>query len=244
MQQPLISCIVPVYNGELYLREAIDSILAQSYRPFEVIVVDDGSTDGTGDVTASYGDRLRYRWQPNGGPAAARNTGLNLAQGKFVAFLDADDLWHPEKLVRQMARFAARPDLELCITHVQNFWIAELEAERKQFRNHPLARSMPEYLIQALLARPALFKKVGVFDSALRTSEDTDWFLRAFEERVVTEIVPDVLVHRRLHRSNISRLSRQLLVNAVKLSLNRRRDQNGIARALELPIAHKRGSVS
>lgn len=121
MKQPLISCIVPVYNGELYLREAIDSILAQTYRPLEIIVVDDGSTDATPDVVAGYGDRLRYIRQPNAGPGAARNHGLNLAQGEFIAFLDADDLWHPDKLARQMTRFLNRPDLDLCITYAQHF---------------------------------------------------------------------------------------------------------------------------
>jgi glycosyltransferase involved in cell wall biosynthesis len=136
MDQPLISCIVPVYNGELYLGEAIHSILAQTYRPLEVIVVDDGSRDGTYDVAANYGDRLRYVRQANAGPGAARNHGLNLARGEYVAFLDADDIWHPEKLMRQMDRFRARAELQISVTHIQNFWILELQEEADRFANH------------------------------------------------------------------------------------------------------------
>ena len=120
----LISCIVPAYNGERYLGQTIDSILGQTYRPIEVIVVDDGSTDRTADVAAGYGAPVRLISQPNAGPAAARNTGIEAARGVFLAFLDSDDLWHEEKLERQMQRFAARPELDYCVTHIRNFWVA------------------------------------------------------------------------------------------------------------------------
>jgi glycosyltransferase involved in cell wall biosynthesis len=103
MTAPLISCVVPVFNGERYLGEALDSILAQTYRPLELLVVDDGSTDGTAALVTRYRDQIRPLFQPNAGQAAARNLGLSVARGEFVAFLDADDLWHPEKLARQMA---------------------------------------------------------------------------------------------------------------------------------------------
>jgi len=238
MNQPLISCIVPVYNCELYLREAIDSILAQTYRPLEIVVVDDGSTDGTADVVASYGARLLYLRQGNAGPAAARNRGLKLAEGEFVAFLDADDVWHPDKLMRQMACFTTHPKLELCLTYVENVWIRELKAERERLQNHKFARPLPGYLIQTLLARRTLFDTLGFFDPALQPSEDTDWFLRAFEKQVVTQVVPDVLVSRRLHGRNISLLSSyQRLVGAVKRSLDRRRNHDGTPRPLKLPTS-------
>ena len=112
--KPLVSCIVPVFNGERYLAEALDSILAQTYRPVDLIVVDDGSTDGTAQVAAGYGERITYLYQENSGPAAARNKGIDAAQGEFVAFLDADDVWHEEKLARQMVRFDARRELGVC----------------------------------------------------------------------------------------------------------------------------------
>ena len=243
MTVSLISCIVPVFNGERYLSEALDSIFAQTYRPLEIIVVDDGSTDATASIIAGYGDRVHCLRQRNQGPASARNMGVRAARGEFIAFLDADDLWHHEKLQRQITRFAARPELELCITQVQHFWIPELKAEEERLRNHRLASPAPGYLIQALLSRRGLLTKVGLFDPSLRQSEDTDWFLRAFEKQVVTEIVPQVLVYRRLHGSNISRSSRQLFVDAVKLSLDRRRGRDGIAQPLELPTSARRDSV-
>jgi glycosyltransferase involved in cell wall biosynthesis len=114
IEPALVSCIVPVFNGEKYFPEAVDSILAQTYRPLEVVVADDGSTDGTAALVAGYGDQVRYLFQPNTGTAAACNLGLKAAQGDFIAFLAADDLWHPERLARQMSRFQRPPDLDFC----------------------------------------------------------------------------------------------------------------------------------
>src|SRR5262245_10754564 len=100
---PLVSCIVPVYNGEAFLGEALASIRAQRHRPIEILVVDDGSTDGTAAVVMAADAGIRYMRQDNAGGAAARNRGIGMARGTFVAFLDADDLWPPEKLERQIA---------------------------------------------------------------------------------------------------------------------------------------------
>ena len=159
MAPPLISCIVPVFNAERFIADALDSILAQSYRPIEVVVIDDGSTDKTPEVVTAYGDRLRYFRQAHSGAPQARNFGLGLAQGEFIAFLDADDLWHPEKLARQMARFEARPELDLCITHLQRFWIPQLEQEQQRFQGHRFAQVLPGYVTQTLLARRRLFDR-------------------------------------------------------------------------------------
>jgi glycosyltransferase involved in cell wall biosynthesis len=232
-----------VYNGERYLSQALDSIFAQSHRPVEVIVVDDGSTDGTATVVARHGARVRYLWQPNSGPATARNLGLSVALGEFVAFLDADDLWHPEKLKRQMAQFEAHPELDLCVTHVQNFWIPELREEEIHFNSHRFAQPLPGYCTQALLARRVFFDTVGFFRTDLRAADDTDWFLRAIERGAVMECLSDVLVHRRLHRANLSRtaLAYNLLLQVVKASLDRRRLQHGgVPRDYEFPTSMQR----
>jgi len=233
MTTPLVSCIVPVFNGERYLGEALDSILAQTYCPLEVAVVDDGSTDGTAAVVASYGDRVSYLRQPNAGPAAARNRGLGAARGELIAFLDADDLWHPEKLARQMARFEARPELEFCVAHVQNFWVPELRDEGERFRNHRRGQPLPGYCCDALVARRVLFEKVGLFDPGLPHADYTDWFVRAAEHGAISELLPEVLVYRRLHQTNLSRshaaTSREQYLRFLKASLDRRRGRNAAA---------------
>jgi glycosyltransferase involved in cell wall biosynthesis len=244
VDQPLISCIVPVFNGEKYLAEALDSILAQTYRPLDVIVVDDGSTDGTAALAARYGDRVRYARQDNSGAPAARNLGLNIAKGEFVAFLDADDLWDAEKLRRQIARFEARPELDLCVTHLQNFWIPELEKEKTRFQTHRLARILPGYVTVTLLARRTVFDRVGFFNDDLRVGDDTEWFLRAIEKEMVVELLPDLLVFRRLHKNNLSMepgtrgqtvSMRDAALRIVKASLDRRRQRTPTPAALKLP---------
>jgi glycosyltransferase involved in cell wall biosynthesis len=244
MKRPLISCIVPVYNGERYLREALDSIFAQTYRPLEVIIADDGSTDDTAAIASSYGDRVRYLLQPNAGTAAACNLGLTAAQGDFVAFLAADDLWHPEKLSLQISRFETRPDLDFCVAYVQNFWIPELKHESERFQYHRIAQPLPGYVPQALLARRALFENVGNFNAALRHADSTDWFLRASDHGAVVELLADVLVYRRLHASNLSRrmasASRHEYVELVKATLDRRRCQ--MAACLKPPLSVKKES--
>jgi glycosyltransferase involved in cell wall biosynthesis len=206
MNESLISCIVPVFNGERYLGETLDSILAQTHRSLEIIVVDDGSNDGTGGVVAEYGKRVRYVWQANAGETAARNRGLALAQGEFVAFLDADDLWHPEKLVRQMARFQERPELDICFTRFQNFWVPELAEEKERYQQHPLSRPLSGYTICTLLCRSTAFERFGIFtDDGSRTPQNMIWFLRASELGATIEVLPEVLMYRRLHSNNRSR---------------------------------------
>ena len=232
MNSTLISCIVPVYNGERYLGEAIESILEQSYRPIEIIIADDGSTDGTASIAARYDKQVRYLRHLNAGPAAARNFGLSASEGEFVAFLDADDLWPANKLDRQMARFRQRPELHYCIAHVQNFWIPELIEEEKQFRDHRISKALPGYCTGTLLARRKFFDGVGEFNSAIEHADDTEWFLRASEQGAVMELLPDVLLYRRLHYANLSRAkasnSRDQYLQVLKSTLDRRRRQNKV----------------
>ena len=250
MRKALISCIVPVFNCERYLGEALDSILAQTYRPIEIIVVDDGSTDGTSDIAARYGDQIRYVRQSNSGAPTARNLGLSFAAGEFVAFLDADDLWHPEKLAHQMARFEARPELDYCVTHLQRFWISQLETEKHSFQNHRFAEALPGYVTQTLLARRKLFDSVGNFNTSRRVGDPMDWFLRAREQGATMELLPDLLVYARMHESNLSvepgtrRMKPHMqdaILHVVKASLDRRRNRGQQPTPLNFSTTPRRG---
>ncbi|HJR63344.1 MAG TPA: glycosyltransferase family A protein [Gemmatimonadaceae bacterium] len=225
---PLISCIVPTHNGERYVHEAIDSILAQTYQgPTEVIVIDDGSTDGTKARVERYGSRVRYHYEPDVGPPAARNAGLVEARGQMVAFLDGDDLWHPEKLERQMARFAARPELDYCLTHVKLFWIPELKEEEEKYKDSERVQP-PGYATTTLLAKSSIFDRVGGFDAKLWFPDAADWFTRATQVGAVSEVLPDVLTYRRMHHTNITRRktaqARREWLEFLKSSLDRRRE--------------------
>jgi glycosyltransferase involved in cell wall biosynthesis len=224
-----ISCVIPCYNGERFLGAALDSAFAQTLPPAEVIVVDDGSTDATADVAANYGSRVTYLRQDNAGPAAARNRGLACAQCDFIAFLDADDLWHQDKLARQAVRFEARPELDISVTHLRAFWELEVRHEQDALAGHARTReAVPGYVLQTLLARRAVFANVGTLNPALRFGEDTDWFIRARDAGAEIELMPDVLVSRRFHLNNLTRsrgnaVLRSGILAMIQTSLERRR---------------------
>lgn len=236
MSAPRVSCIVPAYNGARYLGEALDSILAQTYRPIEVIVADDGSTDETAHVAASYGAAVRFVTQVTAGPAATRNLGVRAATGDFVAFLDADDVWHADKLARQMARFAARPELGVSVTQIKHFWIPELAQEEERFRADPRGGALPGYVTMTMLAPRAVFDSVGLFDPSLWHSDAGDWFLRAAARGTIVELLPEVLVYHRMHYANLSRrhaaASQAEFVRLVKRSLDERRSDGQTAAPL------------
>jgi len=243
----LVSCIVPVFNGESYLSDALDSIFAQSYRNTEVIVVDDGSTDSTPEVVRRFSGRVIAVRQDNAGPAAARNFGIQTARGEFVAFLDADDLWDEHKLEHQLARFEARPKLDLCVTHARNFWIDELHEERSHFQEHRIAQAQPAYVAATLLARRRAFEITGPFNANLAHGHSTEWFMRAAELGLLCELVPEVLYHRRLHHTNRTRqfsaASREEFLHLVKANLDRKRGLQKAEPAVSTAPAHdKSGS--
>lgn len=224
---PLVSCIVPVHNGERFLKEAVDSIFAQTHRPIEVIVVDDGSTDGTPEVALSYGARVKCVRQDNAGPAAARNRGVEEARGEFIAFLDSDDTWMPTKIAGQVERFASDPGLGICLCHIRNVWEPEVAEEERRLQGHRRTQPVPGYSTVALMARASVFGVVGPFDTRLGHTDDTDWFVRARAAGVKATVLPDVLVHRRMHLGNRSRrraaASREEYLRLAKAALDRKR---------------------
>ena len=222
--QALVSVIVAVYNGEQYLAEAITSILSQTYHPLEVIVIDDGSTDGSAAIARSFSE-VRYYFQPNAGPGAARNHGVERGNGQFFAFLDADDLWAPEKLTRQMAAFAANPDLDMVFGYVQQFYSPELSAEERARISHG-GEQLPGYVVGSMLIkRDALFR-AGAFATHWRLGEFIDWYVKAREQGLQSLLLPDVVLRRRVHTRNMGireQSSRADYVRVIKASLDRRR---------------------
>lgn len=200
------SCIVPAFNAEHYIGDAIESILRQTCPPSEVLVVDDGSTDGTATVVESFGASVILLRRPHRGGAAAKNAALEIARGPYIAFLDADDVWVRDKLARQLARYGAQPSIDLCFTAYDNFWIPELAEEAKQYRERKLSLTSTGWSLSTLLTRLSSFDRFGRFAEAeTENYHNLLWALGAAAQGAVVDVLPEVLMHRRLHHSNVSR---------------------------------------
>ncbi len=220
-----VSAIIPARDAEAYLGEAIESILGERPWPAEVVVVDDGSRDATAAVAAGFGDPVRcIRRREPGGVAAACNVGVAAAAGELIAFLDADDLWTAGKLATGLAILAREPSLEAVFGHAVEFASPELSAaERTRLlvRTEPL----PGRVRGTMLARRSLLDRVGPFDETLPVGDFVDWHARAEEAGARTLLVDEVLLRRRVHRSNIGRGDpgqRLGYVRAVRAALRRR----------------------
>jgi glycosyltransferase involved in cell wall biosynthesis len=212
---------VPAYNAARFITDALDSISAQTHAPFEIIVVDDGSTDETRDVVHRYGRNVRLIEIPHAGYPAARDAALAAASGEFIAFLDADDRWVPDKTARQLALLRSDGSIDLSVGHYLNFWDAEIADEAAAYRTHPLSRPVSGYIVPTLLARRDTMLRFGPFAFGTEPS-DTSWFVRAVAAGARVHTLPDVLLHRRLHKSNYSR-GADPLTEVFKLISARRR---------------------
>lgn len=212
----LVSVIIPVHNGASFLTETIENVLAQNYQPLEIIVVDDGSTDATADIAATYPNEVRYVYQPNAGPSAARNRGIELAQGHLIAFLDVDDLWSDNKLDLQTAYLRANPTVEVVQGLIQNMQLSESSSlDRLRFE---LMSAPYRYInIGSALYRKLVFDKVGLFDETLTDNEDTDWFIRAWENGVSKVVLDEVTLFYRQHTSNMSHSQAPINYGLTKL---------------------------
>lgn len=207
-----ISVVIPTHNHASFLPEALESVLRQRLKPREVIVVDDGSTDRTGEVLGKYAGRIRALRQANRGVAAARNAGASVASGWLLAFLDADDVWHASKLERQAARFWA--DRTLGLVHCG---VAEVDVQGRLLRTRLdgmegwVSREMLLFRRGVILGGGsaavvprAVFEGVGGFDETLSTSADWDLYYR-IAERYRVGFVPETLVRYRVHDANMHR---------------------------------------
>lgn len=229
MNNPLVSVIVPVYNGERFIREAIESILRQNYLPLEIIVVDDGSIDGTKEVIEAFGASVTYIPQDNQGPPAARNHGLRRARGEFIAFLDADDIWPDGRLTKMLQQFIEGRNIDVLVGLTQWVDTADRGIIKSGAFMTPISPAIAPMLGSAIFKK-SIFDKVGVFNSEYRYADDQDWFIRSKEQRAVISIFNEVTVLARRHTSNITKdrgWGDVDIMKILKRSIDRRR-QGGI----------------
>jgi glycosyltransferase involved in cell wall biosynthesis len=228
-QNPLVSVIIAVYNGENYLGEAIDSVLKQTYKNFELIVINDGSTDNTTGVIEKYQDDLRSYQQTNSGLPATLNRGISLSRGDWIAFLDADDLWLPEKLSFQVAIIVKDPDIDLVFGHIIQFISPELDEEIKDKIYCP-PDPIPGFHKISMLADRRVFDQVGLFSDEYGIGDFVEWYLRASEFDLKVHVHPEVVSKRRLHTTHKTNRSPEKIkgyVRMLKASLDRRRTESG-----------------
>jgi len=195
-----VTAIIVVRNGERFLADALQSIAAQTRQPDEVIVVDGQSTDRTAAIVQAT-PGIRYLLQPDLGIANARNLALREVSGAFVAFLDADDLWTPDKLAVQLDFMRAKPHLMYTTTLLRLFYDADTPP-RPGFREEGFDQGMEGRFPGTMLARRAVFDRVGPFDPAFRVAYEVDWFARAQDAGVPSAVVEQVLLHKRIHAAN------------------------------------------
>lgn len=227
---PLISVIIPVYNGADFLGEAVESIIAQQHPHTEVIMIDDGSTDHTPEVAKAIVETYRtqisiqYHRQENQGPSASRNTGILRASGEFIAFLDADDLFPADKFAIQLRTFDNDPSLDLVAGRIQ--YVSLEGAEQRDVKYDPDDQALVHVHLGSMLVRHGVFDRIGLFDPGLRYSEDVEWWLRIREVPLHFVILHDITLQYRLHANNMTRgltgINRPFL-EALKKSLARRR---------------------
>jgi glycosyltransferase involved in cell wall biosynthesis len=209
-KKPMVSVIIPTYNRGWVLREAIDSVLAQDFKDFELIVVDDGSTDNTGEILESYDQDLIVLRQSNRGVSAARNRGIAAAAGRLVAFLDSDDLWLPRKLSSQVDFFNSNP--AVLINQTEEIWIRNGVRVNPKTRHHKFSGMIFEQSLGLCLVSPSavmikrsLFDEVGVFDEDLPACEDYDLWLRISWRYPVHLIETPLIIKRGGHADQLSK---------------------------------------
>lgn len=205
---PLISVIVVTYNRAHYIQEALDSIRRQTFKDYEIIVVDDGSTDNTKEVLESYKD-IRYIYQEHAGISQARNTAVRAAKGRWIATLDSDDLWKEEKLQKQADYLQAHPDCRIVFTADDNF--TDIPEDKLDERQRDLLQIVEKWYLPSALIDINLFDEIGLYDETLTWGEDTDWMFRLKFARVdMDHRIDEVLYLRRVHTTNISSSRKKL----------------------------------
>jgi glycosyltransferase involved in cell wall biosynthesis len=205
-----VSVVIPAFNAQDYLGAAIESVLSQRSVGLELIVIDDGSTDKTREVASRFGSKVTLLSQKNGGIAAARNRGISLAKGEFLAFLDADDFWTKDKLKKQLAVFEQNRGIDLVFGHVVQF--AEGK-KRYEFPNEPQAG----YVAGTLLLRKRTFLSVGLFSTEYTRGEFIDWYVKSMLMGLKSFLCNEVLLKRRIHGNNTGIVHKEKSIEYVHI---------------------------
>jgi glycosyltransferase involved in cell wall biosynthesis len=226
---PPVSIILPVYNGEAFLPDALKALNDQAYPALEIIVVDDGSTDGTAAIVKQH-PHVQYLYQPNAGPAAARNTGIRHSTTELLGFLDVDDRLPAGKIKWQVDYLHAHPDLEVVMGGIKYVLLDGAKITDSPFEDPNEMRAFVN--LGAGLFRRSVFDRIRLFAEDLRYSEDVDWFLRALEQDILLTIVkePGLLYQR--HPASMTAQAgddrmRMSFLRALRRSMERRRQPDG-----------------
>lgn len=214
-EKPEISVIIPVYNGEKYIKYAIDSVFSQKYNSYEIIVIDDGSTDETLDILTQY-DGLTVLIKPNGGTASALNTGIRNSKGNWIKWLSADDVLLPEYLDEMMKHISSIPNNKDKIFYT-NYEIIDDNGDFINYFLEPPSRNFTtnkeqfEELMRyfygngsSSFIHKSVFERIGMFDDSLKHSEDYDFWLKASKNNIRFELVPNCLLKYRRHKDQLT----------------------------------------
>ena len=223
---PLVSVIIITYNRERYLKAALQSVFDQDYANREVILVDDGSTDSTPAIVESFQEQVRYVRTPHRGIPAARNEGVRQAKGQFIAFLDSDDLWQPEKLSFQVRHLQENPACDICFGMLRRF-LEPGSALPPGLRMESVTADQVSMSVCVGMIRREVFERVGEFNETFAVGEDTDWMARARDRGCRFDFPERCLARIRIHDGSSSHHNpgeTGALLKALRASVRRKKD--------------------
>lgn len=226
IDEPKVSIIIPAFNAEAFLAEAIESALNQDYPRFDVLVIDDGSEDRTAEIATKFTPAIKLIQQRNQGSAASRNIGVALTNAPIISFFDADDLFDPQRVSKQVAALSEVEKVEIAFAYLRQSVINDEKKVNQTISQEDLAGCC----VGAMTARRSVFERVGPFDPNLKAAYFLKWFIRAKEIGIGYKVVPETLIVRRIHGENQGLREQQSrtaeLAKVLKEALDRRREQD------------------
>lgn len=225
MNAPIVSAIIVVKNGERYIARAIDSIIAQTFKEYEIIVVDGHSSDRTLTIAGSY-PQVRCVQQEKPGIAEAYNLGIESARGEFIAFLSHDDVWTPNKLSTQVNYLLQHPEIQYSVAKVQ-FILEEGHSIPPGFKPELFDGDRMAYIMETLVARKSLFDAIGKLNADFTIANDVDWFSRVKDLNIPVKPFPEVLLYKYIHDTNLSnqaQVNNKDLLKLLRQSIRRKQE--------------------